>query len=117
MSETNVEAKVDKIHETVHGIEKSFIDLKAEQKATNKSVTDLCSELRRYSTGTEKRLEKVEGNLGPRIPDDPTAFSQIQSLQGFRKRTVTGITMLWGLVATVVVTIVSQLFGWLSGNK
>lgn len=117
MSESETSAKVDKIHETVHGIRLDFVELKAEQKATNKSVNDLCNQLDRYSTGTEKRFGKLEGNLGPRIPDDPTAFSQIQSLQGFRKRTITGLTMLWGLIATIVITIVSQFFGWLSGNK
>jgi len=116
MAEFNTDEQIGKIHDTVTGIRLEFRDLNAAQKATNKSVDDLCGKLGKYAEGTEKRLGNIEEDLGSRIPDDPTAFSQIQGLQGFRQRTTSILNRLWGFVASAVLAIVtmilSQIFGW-----
>ncbi len=111
MSESDINSEVKSISDTVTGIRLDFVETKGEIKATNKAVGDLCGKLDRYVDGTEKRLTSLELDVGNRIPDEPTAFSQLQTLNGFRKRSVAGVTMLWGLVMTAVAAFVSQLFG------
>ncbi len=116
MPESNTDKQIRKIHDTLTDIRLEFRDLNAAQKATNKSVDDLCEKLDGYAEGTEKRVGNLEEDVGNRIPDDPTAFSQIQGLQGFKKRTDSMLNRLWGLVSGAVVAIfaliASQVFGW-----
>ena len=112
MAESDINAEVKSISDTVTGIRLDFVETKGEIKATNKSVGDLCGKLDRYAVGTEKRLEAIESDVGNRIPDDPTAFSQIQSLQGYRRRTSAGLKMLWGLFSAIVLMGLSEIFGW-----
>ena len=88
-----------------------FTEMKGELKATNKSVDELCVSLDGYSKSTEGRLLNLEQDIGNRIPDDPTVFSQLQTVNGFRKRTTMGLKMLWGLFTGIVILIISQLFG------
>ena len=116
MAESNTDKQIGKINETMTGIRLEFADMKAEQKLTNKSVETLCEKLDGYAEGTEKRLGNLEEDVGNRIPDDPTAFSQIQGLQSHKKRTDSLMNRLWGLVSGAVVAIfaliASQVFGW-----
>ncbi len=110
MTESNIDSQINKIHDTVTGIRFDFgkfeTKLEGEQKATNKAVADLCQTVDRYSTGTEKRLSAIEVNLGSKIPDDPTAFSQIQTLQGFRKQTLSRMKALWGFILTLITSLI-----------
>ena len=116
MPESNTDKQIGQIQETLTAIQLEFKGMNGEQKATNKSVDTLCVKLEEYVDGTEKRLNNLEENLGNRIPDDPTAFSQLQGLQGFKQRTNSMINRLWGLVSGAVLAIVSlvlsQVFGW-----
>ena len=112
MVESNTDLQITKIHDTVTGIRLDFgefkAELKGEQKATNKSVEDLCKTVDSYSAGAELRLSSLEINLGNKIPDDPTAFSQIQTLQGFRKQTLSRMRAIWGFIASLILLLVSQ---------
>jgi len=112
MAGTGIDSQINKIHDTVTGIRLDFVELKAEQKAANKAVDTLCETINRYSKGTEKRLSTIEENLGNKIPDDPDAFSQIQTLQGFRKRSAIGLKMIWGLLSGAILMLFNEVFGW-----
>lgn len=113
----NSDEKFGKIHDTVHGMQLDFVSMKKDQEATNKSVQDICGKLDRYADGSEKRLTALESNLGSRIPDDPTAFSQLQSHAGFIKRSQARLTMLGGVVVTILLALVSQLFGLIGKGR
>ncbi len=112
----NTDKNLGTIFDTVHDIKIELNDLTHEQKATNKSVDDLCKSLDRYSVGTEQRLSQVESDLGNRIPDDPTAFSQVQTLQSRTRRHENFIKSTWAFLSALVLLVVSQIFGWIKGH-
>lgn len=110
------DVQLAEINKTVTGIRVEFAEHKSEQKATNKSVETLCGKIDGYVTGTEKRFIEIEKDLGNRIPDDPTAFSQLQSLQAFKKRIRTNGRALWAFVGSLVLLGISQLTGFFKGH-
>lgn len=115
MADSDIDAKFTAIQDTVHGIHVNFTEMKGELKATNKSVDTLCVSLDGYVKSTESRLLNMEQDLGNRIPDDPNVYSQLQKLNGFRKRTVSGLKMLWGLGTGILLLIFGQIanaLGW-----
>lgn len=77
-------------------------ELRVEQKHTGQKVDRVCGKLDRFADAAEKRFTKVEDDLGGRPPDTPDAFSQIQTLQGFRQRTNYWGKAVIGLAVTVV---------------
>ena len=111
MAESNTDEKIGKIHDTVTGIRLEFADFKAEQKLTNKSVDTLCTKLDKYVDATEQRVGNLEKDVGNRLPDDPSVFSQLQSINGFRKRTIMALKLVWGFLTSVALALISQLFG------
>ncbi len=99
------------IHDTVVGIKLDVKDIQKDQQHTTEAVNNLCGELKGYAKGTEKRLGIIEGDLGNRNPNDPTAFSQLQSHTGSLSRIGGGVKIAWGFITATIAALAAQLFG------
>ena len=111
MAESDIDAEFKRINDTVNGMRLEFVEMKGEMKATNVAVKGICTSLDGYSKSTEDRLTKVEQDLGNRIPDEPTAFSQLQTHNGFVKRTIANGRAIWAFIGSLVLLGISQLAG------
>ena len=109
----DIDAKVTGIKDTVNDLQLSvtndITEMKGELKATNKTLDTLCTSLDGYAKSSEERLLTIEHNLGNRIPDDPNVFSQLQTLQAYKKRTSTNAKAVWAFIGSLVLMGISQV--------
>lgn len=82
--------------------------------AQDRQATDL-SKLRtdvKEEVGvTKSRVRQLEADLGDRPPDTPTAFAQLQSLQGFAARTKWIGSTIVGLIVTAFGAVLAWILG------
>ena len=109
----DIDAKVTGIKDTVKdlhlSVTKDITEMKCELKAMNKPLDTLCTSLDGYAKSSEERLLTIEHNLGNRIPDDPDVYSQLQTLQAYKRKTIANGKAVWAFLVSLLLLGVSQV--------